>query len=86
MAFELRELQGVAFKEDEKRSEKSPDWRGKFLLDGREMEWAAWEREGKRGMFLSFKIGEARPKVPRRAISSDDDGLGGGDSFGDWDN
>lgn len=66
MAFELRELQGVAFKEDEKRSEKAPDWKGKFLLNGQPMEWAAWERDGQRGMFLSFKIGPARERGPRR--------------------
>jgi hypothetical protein len=62
MAFELRELQGVAFKNDDKANEKQPDWRGEFLLDGRKMEWVAWEKEGKRGTFLSFRLGEARER------------------------
>jgi hypothetical protein len=71
MAFELRELQGVAFKNDDKASEKMPDWRGEFLLNGQKMEWAAWEKDGKRGMFLSFKIGEARERKPARGFPSD---------------
>jgi hypothetical protein len=73
MAFELRELSGVAFREDEKRSEKAPDWKGKCLVNGQPHELAMWIREGKRGEFLSFKIGPARERTSR---SSGDDSVG----------
>lgn len=66
MAFELRENQGVAFRNDDKANERMPDWRGEFLSEsGQKMEWAAWEKEGQRGTFLSFKIGPARERGKR---------------------
>ncbi len=71
MPFELREMQGVAFRNN-KKSEKQPDWRGELLINGQPMEWVAWERDGKRGMFLSFRISEARPR-PERGFDGERD-------------
>lgn len=76
-AFELRELSGVAFRNDRKKSEKQPDWRGELLMNGQPMELAMWERDGKRGMFLSFKIGEARPRPQADGFPGDRDNSDG---------
>ena len=53
------EKKGVAFKNDRKTGEKHPDFKGWFMLDGKEWDIALWEREGaKAGKFYSIGISE----------------------------
>lgn len=63
MPYELKELTGVMFKDNQKKNTKGPDWRGEFLLNGVPHELAAWEKEGGRGTFLSFQM---KPKQERK--------------------
>jgi uncharacterized protein (DUF736 family) len=58
---------GVLFREKTKRSEKSPDYRGKLDMNGEQFEIVGWIREVKNGKdagskFLSLKISEPRER------------------------
>ncbi len=78
MAFEQREGGGVLFKNDRKKSEKEPDYKGNALINGTEMDVAAWVKEGKNGKFFSlsikpkgnFQSGGDRPSRPMREDDS----------------
>ena len=48
----------VLFKNNQKRSENSPDYTGKINVDGQELRLAAWLKEGKNGKFFSGKVSE----------------------------
>lgn len=62
MAYELRELQGNAFNNKHKKSDKAPDMRGEFLLNGVAHEIAIWHKNGQGGPFIGFKISEKRER------------------------
>ena len=48
-------LRGVLFREQNKKSEKSPDFTGHLTIDGVRYRFAGWTREGKEGRkFLSL--------------------------------
>ena len=64
MAYELRELQGNAFNNKHKKSDKAPDMRGEFLLNGVPHEIAIWHKNGQNGPFIGFKISEKRQEQP----------------------
>lgn len=49
---------GVAFRNDYKKSEKQPDFKGKGNFKGVDFEVAIWERFGKNGQFFSFSFQE----------------------------
>ena len=69
MAYELRELQGNAFGNRNKKTDKHPDMRGEFLLNGVPYEIAIWHKQGTKGPFLGFKISEKQERqeaAPRR--------------------
>jgi hypothetical protein len=59
MAFEHREGGGSLFSVD-KKSDKAPNMRGEFMLNGEMYEIAAWTKEGKKGKFLSLQVKPAR--------------------------
>lgn len=58
---------GILFKNDDKQTEKHPDYRGDALIDGEEYWLSGWIKEGRKGKFLSlaFKL-----KEPRKAQSA----------------
>lgn len=62
MAYELRDNSGSLFKEKEKRNEKAPDWTGTVKINGKEMRVAAWEKQGRSGLFFSLNFSEMGPK------------------------
>jgi hypothetical protein len=62
MAFELRELQGNAFNNKHKKSDRAPDMRGEFLLNGVPHEIAIWHKNGQNGPFIGFKISEKQER------------------------
>jgi hypothetical protein len=49
---------GVLFKNDKKTSPNQPDYRGKGNSFGKEVEIAAWIKQGKNGSFLSLSFSE----------------------------
>ena len=59
MGYDNPEGSGAAFFQANKKSEKGPDWKGKFIWQGQELELAMWERKAKsdNSAYLAFKIG-----------------------------
>lgn len=59
MSYENKPLSGALFKNENKRTEKHPDYRGPFYgADGEEMEISAWLRESKKGQrYMSIQVG-----------------------------
>lgn len=57
---------GVLFKNDRKDSEKQPDYTGKINVAGKELQLAAWLRDGKKGKFMSLKVSEFQQKSEAR--------------------
>ena len=51
------------FKNDKNGNEKAPDYSGKINVNGKDMQIAAWIREGKKGKFMSGKISEFQNKT-----------------------
>lgn len=50
---------GAAWRNMNKTNDKQPDWRGDItLLDGTQVNIAAWEKHGRTGVFLSFALTE----------------------------
>lgn len=62
---------GVLFKNDEKRSDKSPDYSGNLNVDGVEFFLDAWVKEaqtGRKFMSVSVKVKDKQPQAqPQRA-------------------
>lgn len=71
------ENSGRLFKNDKKKSDKSPDYTGDFTdADGKKMNVAAWVKAGTQGRdnWLSFRISEQR--APEENLAQPD-GEGG---------
>lgn len=49
---------GVLFKNQQKDTDKHPDYTGKINVNGKEFRLAAWIKEGKAGKFMSLKVSE----------------------------
>jgi len=62
MAYERKDGDFVLFKNDRKTNPKAPDYKGTILINGEELELAAWKKEGKNGTFMA---GSAKPKQER---------------------
>lgn len=59
MAYELKNNTFSLFENDKKGNDKSPDWRGKALIGGKEMRIAIWKRKSASGIeYLSGSIEE----------------------------
>lgn len=74
-------MRGVLFREEEKRSDKAPDYKGNVTINGVKFQLAGWVKESRAGKkFLSIKVedgdGQRRPaqrQESRRQSSFDDD-------------
>lgn len=81
MAYEQREGGGALFKNDRKqRGSSQPDYKGNALVNGVEMDVAAWVKEGRSGKFFSLSIKPKRDfggggSKPSRPMPDQDDGL-----------
>ena len=61
MAYEMKDMSGSLFREQEKKSEKSPDYTGKVKIDGKELRLAGWIKQTKSGdSYLSLALSEPR--------------------------
>lgn len=67
MGYEQREG-GILFKNDRKKTDKQPDWKGEMTFGGKKYELAAWEKKAKNGStFLSVSMKEPRPQQQEEA-------------------
>ena len=68
---------GAIFKNNYKKSESHPDYKGKCVVNGKEMEVALWVKQGKAGSYFSASFSEpyVAPTEERRPVgdSIDDD-------------
>lgn len=59
MAYEMKEKTFSLFENDKKGNDKAPDYRGKGLIDGKEVRIAIWKRKSASGIeYLSGTIEE----------------------------
>lgn len=68
---------GVLFRNENKRSDKQPDYSGTFNKDGTEFKIAGWEKVGKSGKaFISLSVDTFVPKpkeTPAASNSADEE-------------
>lgn len=57
MAYEMNPGQFSLFKNERKEKDTHPDYTGKIMLEDGEHYLDAWLKEGKKGKFMSGKIG-----------------------------
>lgn len=58
MAFEQRDMSGVLFKNEEKKTEKHPDYQGEAMIGGKRLRLSAWIKTGKKGKFMSLAFSQ----------------------------
>jgi uncharacterized protein (DUF736 family) len=73
MAYEQKDNSGSLFREAEKKSERSPDYTGKAMIDGKMKRIAGWIKQTSAGgNFLSLSITDPQPpKAEAPARSAD---------------
>jgi uncharacterized protein (DUF736 family) len=67
---------GSLFIQENKQTEKSPDFSGNLNVEGKEYRLSAWKKTSKTGKkFLSVSISEPQNKeaAPAKQVSKDDD-------------
>lgn len=57
----------VLFRNEDRRTDKSPEYSGTLNVDGREFYLSAWVKEGKKGKFFS---GSLKPKDAPKKIGT----------------
>jgi hypothetical protein len=67
MAYEPQEGWGTLFANDRKQQPKHPDWTGDALFEGRTVKLAIWNKQGRRGEFLSIAIQDKAKDEQARA-------------------
>jgi hypothetical protein len=82
MAYEKKDMEGVLFKNTDRKTDKHPNAQGTALIDGVEYWVSAWTKEGSKGKFqsLAFKRKEARAQEIRNQPSREER-----DSYGNRD-
>jgi uncharacterized protein (DUF736 family) len=60
---------GAIFKNDNKKAENHPDYRGTVNVNGKEMEIALWVKQGKSGSYFSASFSEPYVKTETPTIS-----------------
>jgi hypothetical protein len=71
--YTQKEGQGSLFRNDKKNNEKSPEYTGSIMVNGKEMRLSAWVKEGKIGKFLSLQISEKQNPKPATESASNND-------------
>ena len=70
--FVHKEGSGSFFKQ-QKKTEKSPDWKGEIMISGNLYELAGWEKQGKKDVFISMSAqvkGSYKSPVPDAPVES----------------
>ncbi len=77
MAYEQHEGGGSLFKNEYKTKDSHPDYKGSALINGAEMELAAWIKPGKEGkkpwMSINIQPKRERTTAPEGSKVSDED-------------
>ena len=74
--MEQKDNNGALFKNDEKKTDKHPDYSGQALINGVEMWVSGWIKESKKGtkfMSLAFNRKDKKAEKPAALQSNDDD-------------
>ena len=77
--METKNNTGAIFKNDKKTAENQPDYKGKVVVNGKDMEVALWLKESKSGMkyfSTTFKEPYVKPvhtEIPLMPDDADDD-------------
>ena len=61
--METKNNTGNLFSNDQKGNDKAPNYKGKVKVNGKDMEIAAWVKEGKNGKYLSLSFKEPFKKT-----------------------
>lgn len=70
MAYEMKEKTFSLFPNDKKGNDKAPTWKGKGLIDGKEVRIAVWQRTSASGIeYLSGTIEEVEKPAETPAQS-----------------
>jgi len=64
MAWEMRDMSGSLFRNDNKESEKHADYKGEVMIEGQVYWISGWLKDGKRGKFLSLSFKPKMAKAP----------------------
>ena len=65
-AYEMRDNSGSLFKNQDKKAENHPDYRGNCMVNGKVMDFAAWLKTSAKGeKFMSFKFSEPFVKTQK---------------------
>ena len=76
MAYEQKPNSGVLFKNDRKTATNHPDYQGTWKdANGKEWNFAAWVKDGKKGKFMSLSASELKPKTQKQGSTPTEDGL-----------
>ena len=62
MAEYSNENKGVAFRNDYRKEDKHPNWKGKGNFNGQDFDIAIWERTSPKGQFFSISFSEPYEK------------------------
>jgi hypothetical protein len=72
---EQRDNSGIAFKNDRKQTDKSPDFMGDATISGIRYQIAAWVKAGKGGKFLTFSFRLKNEEHQEHEATKSDDPL-----------
>ena len=73
--FEQKDNQAAIFKNDKKGNDKAPDYRGKGMVNGKEVEMALWVKTSKAGQSY-FSVSFKEPyQQPAKGIGNDSENL-----------
>lgn len=66
---------GVLFSNKDKKNEKSPDYSGNVIINGKEFRLAGWLKDGKKGKFLSLSVSvdNKTTTAPSRTVRENDE-------------
>lgn len=68
MAEYSNENRGALFRNEERKTDKSPEYGGSLNVDGKDYYLSAWVKEGKKGKFFSLSVkpkdAPMRDKIP----------------------
>ena len=67
--MEIKENKGYIFKNDRKKNEMAPDYKGEINVDGVKKEIALWVKKNDKGSFFSVGISEPYKKDPQPEAS-----------------
>lgn len=78
MSYQQKENQGSIFVEENKKSDKHPDFKGSLTVDGKEYWVSGWKRIGNNKKFISLALDPKEPKTYKNPPRRENEGGGSG--------